>query len=77
MDRIAYSSEKYVFTDLFRDSIDYSVLSQKNIIEMSEVEIKSYELYNRSQRIVPHGPLDQNLGVGRKDLLCATCQRTI
>lgn len=44
---------------------------------MSEVEVNSYELYNRQQRIAPSGPLDPRMGVGRKDLLCATCKRTI
>lgn len=44
---------------------------------MSEVEVNSYELYDKQQRIVRSGPLDMKMGVGKKDLLCATCKRTI
>lgn len=62
---------------LCSDSLDYSILSQEDIITMSQLEVNTYELYNRQQKIVSNGPLDQRMGVGKKDLLCLTCQRNI
>jgi DNA-directed RNA polymerase beta' subunit len=54
-------------------SIDFSVLSPDNILQISKAEVSTHELYAGPLAPVACGPLDLRMGVGTKLLRCGTC----
>ena len=58
-------------------SIDFSVMSPVSITQISEAEVKTFELYEKARIPVQNGPLDLRMGVGHKSMICATCNKSL
>lgn len=71
------TNQKNVIFDLFSHSIDFSVISPVNITQISEAEVKTFELYEKARIPVQNGPLDLRMGVGHKSMTCATCNKSL
>ena len=55
--------------------IQFGVLSQQDIVNMSEIEVTTRDLYTigETRKPVSNGTLDRRLGVSDKQSLCETC----
>jgi DNA-directed RNA polymerase beta' subunit len=57
------------------EAIQFSLLSERDVTRLSEVELTQKLLYSPDDRTLPaeNGPLDRRLGVSARNALCATC----
>ncbi len=61
------------------EAIQFSLLSERDVTRLSEVELTQKLLYSPDDRTLPaeNGPLDRRLGVSARNALCATCGATL
>ena len=68
------------FTEFYKKvgGIQFSLLKNQEIIDISTIPIKDYVLYNQKDHSInDFGPLDLRLGVGDKKHTCNTCKKRI